>query len=142
MEYDECFKRRLLIRIEPDRGLVLTTLDMARSDLEESEMNYDNGRFVWSLIQAYTSMLNYARAVMFSEGVREKSHACAVEYLRVNHGQRYGDMIHAFDSLRRERHSMMYDSRHGITKERVEITLEWLKDFQRITEELLKDIIE
>ena len=118
--------------------LVENALQMARDDLEAAESSFEKDDLVWASVQAYTSILNFARAVLFSEGVRERSHFCTVEYLRANHSSHYGDLIEKMDILRKERHLTMYDSRDHLTLERVNERIQWAKMFQERTEDLLK----
>jgi uncharacterized protein (UPF0332 family) len=90
------------------------------------------------MVQAYTSMLNFARALLFSEGIREKSHFCTVEYLRHNYVTHYGDLIEKLDVLRRERHLTLYDSREHVTAEKVKERINWCREFHEKTKELLE----
>ena len=83
-------------------------------------------------------MLNLARAVLFSDGIREKSHVCTVEYLRKYHSDHYDDLIEKLDILRRERHLTLYDSREHITADKVRDRINWCKEFLKKTKELLK----
>lgn len=125
MSYDECVKKGLLREITKDRSLVLQTIAMADEDLSEGENSIKNGRYVWGLVQLYTSMLNYARALLFSDGIREKSHYCTVEYLRVKYQDQLGMSISSLDTMRRERHITLYDSRETISESMALQRLEW-----------------
>ncbi len=93
MRLKECFKKRLLLRMPKNKELVDKTFEMAISDLSEADISYSQKSYVWAMVQVYTSMLNLARAVLFSDGIREKSHVCTVEYLRRYHGKHYGELI-------------------------------------------------
>lgn len=137
MRLKDCFKKRLLLRMPKNRELVDKTFEMAISDLSEAEISYKQESYVWAMVQVYTSMLNLARTVLFSEGVREKSHVCTVEYLRENHGKHYGDLIEKLDILRRERHPTLYDSREHITAKKVEERIDWCKEFLEKTKIVL-----
>ncbi len=83
-----------------NRDIVEKTFEMAVSDLSEAETSYKQQSYVWAMVQVYTSMLNLARAVLFSDGIREKSHVCTVEYLRKYHSDHYDDLIENLDILR------------------------------------------
>jgi len=103
---------------------------MADEDLSEGKNSIDNGRYVWGLVQLYTSMLNYARALLFSDGVREKSHYCTVEYLRVQYQDQLGMRISSLDRMRRERHITLYDSRETISESMAMQRLDWAIEFR------------
>ena len=138
MRLNDCFRKRLLLRMPKKSELIEKTFEMAVSDLSEAEISYKQQSYVWAMVQVYTSMLNLARAVLFSDGIREKSHVCTVEYLRKYHSDHYGDLIEKLDILRRERHLTLYDSREHITADKVRDRINWCKEFLKKTRELLK----
>jgi len=137
MRLKDCFDKRLLLRMPKNKELVDKTFEMAVSDLSEAEASYSQESYVWATVQVYTSMLNLARAVLFNDGIREKSHICTVLYLRRYRSKHYGDLIEKLDILRRERHLTLYDSREHITAEKVSERIQWAKEFLKKTKELL-----
>lgn len=137
MRLRECFEKGLLKRISKNKELAQRTFELGVSDLAEAEASFAQKSHVWAMVQAYTAMLNFARAVLFSDGIREKSHFCTVEYLRGNHREHYGDLIEKLDVLRRERHLTLYDSREHVTAEKVEERINWCREFYEKTVELL-----
>ena len=58
-------------------------ISIAQSDLSDAKAGFDNQRYKWSTIQAYYSMFHAARALIYSQGYREKSHYCLAVALRV-----------------------------------------------------------
>lgn len=138
MRLKDCFRKGLLRRVQKNREIAEKTIQMAENDLSEAESSYAKESYVWAMVQVYTSMLNFSRAILFSDGIREKSHVCTVEYLRVKHRKHYGDLIEKLDVLRRERHLTLYDSREHITARKVKERIGWCKEFQKKTRELLK----
>ncbi len=138
MRLKDCFEKGLLRRVPKNPDIVRNTMEMAESDLVEAQTTYSSGSHVWAVVQAYTSMLNCARAILFFNGIKEKSHFCTVEYLRANYYRDYGDLIDKLDTLRRERHLSLYDSRDHVTSEKVQERIEWCKDFFEKTKEILK----
>jgi uncharacterized protein (UPF0332 family) len=137
MRLKDCFEKRLLMRMSKNKELVEKTFEMAVSDLSEAEISYSQESYVWATVQVYTSMLNLARAVLFNDGIREKSHICTVLYFRRYHSKHYGDLIEKLDILRRERHLTLYDSREHINADKVRERVEWAKEFLKKTKELL-----
>jgi uncharacterized protein (UPF0332 family) len=80
------FKRlldeRKLVRIKPDRKLVLKEIEAARSDLVDARESLERNKFKWATIQGYYSMFHSARALLFEKGYREKSHYALLIALR------------------------------------------------------------
>jgi uncharacterized protein (UPF0332 family) len=72
------------------RDLVKKELSVARSDLEDAKAGFENSRYKWSTIQGYYSMFHAARALLYSENYREKSHyaiSVALKELFVDKGK-------------------------------------------------------
>lgn len=138
MDYESCVDRDLLISITKDDALVFQTLKVAEDDLEESKECIDNGKYLWGTIQLYSSMLNYARALLLRDGIQEKSHYCAVEYLRKHHDEELGTSIDTLDAMRQERHMTLYDSAETISHSMAIERLEWVKEFRQKVLKLLK----
>ena len=81
MRTDDCFKKRLLRRTIPDPLKVTKALEMAEVKKERAFELFENDFFEESIVASYTSMFQASRAILFHDGVVEKSHACVVAYL-------------------------------------------------------------
>jgi len=67
-------EERRLVRIKPDRRLVLKEIEGAKADLETAKKSLQDENFKWAIIQGYYSIFHAARALLYSKGFREKSH--------------------------------------------------------------------
>jgi len=76
------FEERKLTRIRIDRKLTMKEIDGAISDLEEAKDSLSRKKFKWATIQGYYSMFHAARALIYSKGLREKSHYALLVALR------------------------------------------------------------
>lgn len=81
-QFRRLIDERQLMRIKPDRGLVLNEIEGASSDLEDAKDSLSRGKFKWATIQGYYSMFHSARALVYSRGYREKSHYALLVALR------------------------------------------------------------
>ncbi len=81
-EFNRCLENKKIIPFAKGKNLVKKEISVARSDLVDAKAGYENGRYKWSTIQAYYAMFHAARALVFSEGYREKSHYCLAIALR------------------------------------------------------------
>ena len=109
MRVDDCFKKRLLRRSKPDSLKVAKALEMAKVKNERARDLFENGFFEESIVSSYTSMFQAARALLFHDGVVEKSHACVVAYLREKYSSKLGqNKISWLDTYRLERHESFY----------------------------------
>ncbi len=109
MRADDCFKKRLLRRTKPDPLKVTKALEMAGLKKERALELFENDFFEESIVASYTCMFQAARALLFHDGVIEKSHACVISYLREHYSSKIGqNMINWLDTYRLERHESFY----------------------------------
>jgi len=93
--------------------LVDKELNSARSDLEDAKFGLEHSRFKWSTIQGYYSMYHAARALIYSEGYRERSHYClliALQELFVDRGILDPDLLESFRNSMKLRETADYRS--------------------------------
>ena len=109
MKVSECFQKRLLRRTKSDLLKVTKALEMAKLKRKRASDLIKNDFFEESIVSSYTSMFQAARALLFLDGIIEKSHACVVSYLRENYATTLGqDRISWLDTYRLERHESFY----------------------------------
>ena len=117
MKTSDCFEKRLLRNITPDKLKMKKALEMAEIKKERAEDLFNNEFYEESIVSSYTSMFQSARALLFHDGIIEKSHACVVTYLKEHYAQTLGhDRINWLDTYRLERHESMY----GLEKSTIE----------------------
>ncbi len=81
-EFSKCVKRGKIKKFTPGPRLVSKELRLAEEDLKTSSKSFSGKNYKWGIIQSYYSMFHSARALIYSEGYREKSHFCLVEAVR------------------------------------------------------------
>jgi len=75
-EFKHCIDNKKIIHFESGNKLVRKELAVALDDLSDAKDGFNNQRYKWSTIQAYYAMFHSARALVYSQGYREKSHYC------------------------------------------------------------------
>ena len=75
-------EERKIVRIKPDKKLVLKEMAAAKSDLKDAKESIALKKFKWATIQGYYSMFHSARALLFAKGYREKSHYALLVAIR------------------------------------------------------------
>ena len=111
MRLNECFRKRLLRRERPDLEKSKRSIEVAEAKLNEAERAFTHELLDATVVLAYTTMFHAARAILFKDGIIEKSHVCLIEYLRekyVNTGQLSGSLINTLNSIRIDRHETLY----------------------------------
>ena len=107
MRLEECFDRGLLRKSRIDEGVIAKELHNAYRHLENATRCLEEGMYDLAVVSVYTAMFHASRAVLFRDGIKERSHICVVEYLRVNYPD-LGEHIAVLDNYRRSRHTMLY----------------------------------
>ena len=88
-DFKKCLERKKIIPFAKGPDLIQKELMTSEDDLESARLGLKLKKFKWPTIQAYYSMFHSARALLYSEGFREKSHYCllvAIKALFVEKG--------------------------------------------------------
>ena len=111
MTLEDCYERRQLRSSRPDPLKAKMSISTAESHLTEAENLAKAGFKKVAVVIAYASMFHAGRALLFKDGVIEKSHYCLVVYLRekyVINGKLSNELITVMDAFREERQDVMY----------------------------------
>ena len=81
-DFERCLENKKIIPFTPGKGLVEKEISIAKSDLADAKAGFEDERYKWSTIQAHYAMFHAARALIYSQGYREKSHYCLAVALR------------------------------------------------------------
>lgn len=110
MNLPECFEKQLLVRARVSDETVKGTLGLAKHCIERAAGTLKIGYFDVSFTLAYQSMLHAARAIVFKDGIKERSHLCVILYLKERYKQNPAMLKHLnlLDSYRISRHEIVY----------------------------------
>jgi uncharacterized protein (UPF0332 family) len=119
---EECFGKGLLRRVDPSGGKARESLRQARTWLAEAEQAFAAGVLRSALLAVYNGCFHAARAVLFRDGLREKSHYCIELYLDsyVREGHLEAGWIAVFGRMRSARHTDLYSFQPAPSREEVE----------------------
>jgi len=140
MRLNECFRKRLLRRERPDLEKSKRSIEVAEAKLNEAEKAFGHGLLDATVVLAYTTMFYAARAILFKDGIVEKSHVCLIEYLRekyVNTGRLSGFLINTLDSIRIERHETLYGLETESSEKDAKYCLNKAKEFLSTVKNML-----
>ena len=139
---DDCFRFGLLRRTEPSRSKSDQSLLSAREWLSEAKKNLEAEALRSALSSAYLAVFHSARAVLFRDGVREKSHYCIGLYLQryVEEGSLEADWPMLFDRIRSVRHADQYSFMARPTDEEVQAGIDLAERFIERMERLIEEI--
>lgn len=111
MNIKECFEKRLLRRSKPDKLKSEKALEISKKNLVKAEKLLKHAFYSEAIITAYTAMFQSARALLFKDGIFERSHYCVVEYLKENYVKKHRlshTYLHSIDVYRTQRHEALY----------------------------------
>jgi uncharacterized protein (UPF0332 family) len=81
-EFKKCLERGKVKSFVPGPKLAKKELRLAQEDLKISLGSLAEKNYRWSIVQSYYSMFHSARALLYLEKYREKSHFCLIEAIR------------------------------------------------------------
>ena len=113
-DYQSCIDKGLLRRVPASQENAAQSLRTAGRWLEEARKGIRGEAYNSSVLAAYTAMFHSARAVLFFDGFREKSHFCIARYLEekyVKAGLLESRFVELLDHYRELRH----DDQYGLT---------------------------
>ncbi len=117
-EVAECFVKGLLKKGKPDLGKARLSLKVSEQNLDDAATQINAGLAKWAFIAAYTSMFHAARALLYRDGVKERSHYCLCAYVKEKYrGAIEEKYLNEFNVLREQRHRIMYGDEGIKTKE-------------------------
>ncbi len=111
MKLKDCFDKGLLRKRRPDELKSQRGLELARADLDRAAKLIKSNFYMESRILSYTGMFQAARALLFKNGIFERSHVCVVEYLREKYTKQHilaANFVNWLDTLRVDRHESLY----------------------------------
>jgi uncharacterized protein (UPF0332 family) len=142
MNLEECFANRLLRKGRPDRLKCDKAFEIAHKNLLKAERLLKHGFHEEAVVAAYTAMFQSARALLFKEGIFERSHYCVIEYLREYYVKKHllsQDYLHSIDVYRTQRHEALYGLEEiSYEKDEVKDAIEKTKKFIRVISQIAK----
>lgn len=112
-EFKRCLESKKVISFARGKKLVKKELSVAKSDLADAKAGYENERYKWSTIQGYYAMFHAARALVYPQGYREKSHYCLAVALRalfVNESKMDAQLVRDFLNAMNLRETADYEA--------------------------------
>lgn len=109
-------------RVEPSLTKSKESITEAKDWLSEARKNAGAEAYKSAISSSYLAVFHSARAVLFRDGVREKSHYCVGVYLGkyVEQDELEEEWVLIFDRLRSLRHTDQYSFQMHPSKEEVD----------------------
>ena len=112
LRFKNCIEKGLLRKIPASADNAIRSINKAEHWLREAETTLQSEAYDSSVMSSYLVMFHSARAILFFDGYREKSHACVARYLEeqyVNKKKLEKRWVELLDHHREIRHENQYD---------------------------------
>lgn len=142
--YNDCIAEGLLRKIPPSREKAFRSIERSVRWLREAEKTLKSEAYDSSVLASYMVMFHSARAILFFDGFREKSHACVARYLEekyVKTKKLRKKWVELLDHQREIRHNDQYDLSFFSTDEEAEQAVKSASEFLGKMKELLNLLI-
>jgi len=102
----------------PDINKAKNSIKIAERKIEEAKKISNAGVFDLALVTAYTAMFHAARALLFKDGYKERSHFCLCTYVKATYSGRIeAKYLNELDILREQRHMALYGDENLVLKD-------------------------
>ena len=109
MKLKELFEKRLLRKIPKDLDKSKKSLEISKKYLNDCKKLIIIPGFNLIILSAYTSMFHAARALLYKDGIQEKSHYAVFVYLKDKYANELGnELLFEFNNAREQRHDGLY----------------------------------
>lgn len=130
MDIKDCLKERILRKIPIDLIKVKSSIKTAGLKSEKARTLLDSEFFEEAVLSAYTSMFHAARALLYKDGIQEKSHFAVYVYINEKYSNKIPkSLINAFYNYQKDRHKVLYGFDEELSKEDAEEAIFYASDF-------------
>ncbi len=138
---DECFEKGLLKKIRPNLKYAEQSMKQAEHFLDEAHELIERDMKDMAFIALYNASFHAARALLFMDGVKERSHYCVIKYIEERYQEKeFITMRQAIilDSLRERRNTIQYSIEQIEITENLEEIYNEVEGFIERVEEIIK----
>jgi len=109
MNIEQCLEQGLLVKSKPEPEKAFSSIEMAKHKLELAKTEFEHDLFESAVTSAYASMFHSARALLFRDGFKERSHFAVYVYINEKYsGKIERKYLGELNALRLQRHDLMY----------------------------------
>ena len=135
---ERCLKDGLIKQIPSSPVEAKNQIEKAEVLIMEAKSCFDDDNLNATVMTGYAAMFDAARALLFKDGYRERSHICVVRYLEAKYMKELGeDTIILLDEYREKRHKVVYASDYYPTEEEANNIVNFAEKFIAIIKKLL-----
>jgi len=130
MKLNDCYKEGLLRKTKPSKDIAYKSLETSNTYITKAEDNFKIKNYDLVMFCSYTAMFHAARAILFKDGIKERSHICIISYIQETYPP-LKILVNVLDSYRRNRHNTLYALDFLITKDDAQQAIDDAKLFNK-----------
>ncbi|VVB66684.1 HEPN domain protein [Candidatus Gugararchaeum adminiculabundum] len=138
MSIDKLFAEGFLKKVQPSAERSKKSLAISEKYLLEAKETAKINAPHASILGAYNCVFHAARAILFKDGVAERSHFAIADYLQEKHKDFGADYIASFDHYRKLRHSVAYGLDTVVGENDAKEAVKFAEDFLKKVKAYLK----
>ena len=141
IEFQDCIEQGLLRKMVPSLEKARKGLRKAQIFLAQAKRAFDVKAYDSCLMTCYQAIFLSAKAVLFKDGYREKSHACVARYIEEKYakqGKIELKWIDLLDRYRDLRHDDEYDVFFFASKKDCEDLIKFASEFVEQMEKIIE----
>jgi len=109
MDAEECLQKGLLKKEKPDREKAGASIEAAKKKLKKAKELTKVNILDMAEVNAYSAMFHAARALLFRDGIKERSHFAVYVYIKEKYGNQIEPrFLNELNVLRMNRHEIFY----------------------------------
>ena len=138
IDLKKCIEKGLLRRVPASREKAVQSIEKAKDLLAEAKADLEDERLNLAIVISYLSIFHSARALLFKDGYREKSHECTIRYIEEKYaGKIPQKTIELLDKFKSERNQTQYNVNYFPTEENAEKMISFAEKFIQEIEEMI-----
>ena len=138
MKLNDCYKEGLLRKTKPSKQYAIKSLKTSLNYIQNAKDNFEMKNNNLVIFCSYTAMFHSARALLFKDGVKERSHLCIVSYIRETY-PKLRSLSNQLDAYRRNRHNTLYALDFLISEYEAQQAIEDAEQFQKQIEKIINE---
>jgi len=87
-----------------------------------------------AVVSVYTAMFHTSRAILFRDGIKERSHICVIIYINEKYPH-LSEYVNILDNYRKIRHTMLYGLEANIIKDDATYGIDIAEEYIKAIEE-------
>ncbi len=125
-------------KTKPSKQYAVKSLETSLNYIKNAKDNLKMRNNNLVIFCSYTAMFHSARALLFKDGVKERSHLCVVSYIREKY-PRLGRLSNQLDAYRRNRHNTLYALDFLISEYEAQQAIDDAEEFYRQIKTIVND---